>query len=63
MTMVSAAEPAPTDIVTTNRPSAIGDPEFDIFYNGSIRGDLGEMTSGGQARTVTLLNRERREHL
>ncbi len=30
-----------------------------IFYNGSIRGDLGTMTGGGQAETVTLLNRLR----
>ena len=30
-----------------------------IFYNGSIRGDLGTMTGGGQAETLTVLKRLR----
>ena len=40
----------------------IDTPEFNIFYNGSIRGDLGKMTGGVQARTVTLLNEKRKDY-
>ena len=46
-------------LAATNAHSTLREP-IPIFYNGSIRGDLGTMTGGGQAETLTLLKRLRK---